>query len=1066
MATFNVTNDSQWNTAYASANTGDVIYMRAGTYSAKTVAKQITVIGYQSTQGDIVATNGSTFDIGDSPSAATMPLIFSSGSTGTGLSITASNVTVRNIQIQNFSTGLNATSVNNITLDNIIAINQGVQNATGYNGFGIHIIFATNSTIKNCFAQNANAEIFKIYGGSNNLVQYTTAYCNNFTNPSDYYMLLTTTNDNIIEHSNAVRTPGLSHNGHGFVMKWDAQNNIVRDSYVTGTTLEVNFADVTNNLFENIRMEGDGNYETCFSIQNGANNNTFRNVYLTNADSAFRFTDSDDGFTPNPDTDEISLGYNNRFENIIIDGADELIIALPGLTIGGDPNAEINNNVWDGCTFNNVGKVGTFYARNNGNQFINCAFKDVTNAATTGGTSPYVNNGVNLIFTNSRFENSNVPSGTNITSGTIGFTNTGTGVERFQLTSGSAARNAGADTTNPTDYWGATRDSSPDQGAIQFGSTPGGSGNATPVVTLTGSPTINLNVGQTYTEQGASWTDAEDGSGTISSPTTGSVNTSVADTYTLTYTHTDSGGLSSTVTRTVNVIQGQYPTPTGQVMFNDAQWNIIVDRLNGNISTPNVFNDAGYIASRAANFMLNPSADRYDYVNSGSTINEVIENSPFPAGIPNVASDNIHSAAIYAAATDNQAMADAVLNQIYLRALDDNLDFGNGQGANNPNATYGVNNRYPIISFPGHPFALMPIKITKYLNSYTLLKSKGFSNLTGAQEDRLNGWFRDAMIYFKALNNASMSFHYGNDWINGNFSFVSQNVVSDTFTNPPFGDANGNANTNYTLSRLQRNTMSNTKLEFIHYVGLYGLIYNDTEAMDFADLCYKTIMKGAIFPDGTHFEIDRSSSSDVNLGVTGYLWINVGSLASIAMAPMVAKLNGLPSMANIEGNHLLEYTTSEGMEDLASGYVGSPTGGGPKNLRKLYEGTLKFVQQNYGSTYGWVPNRYARYSPYVRLGYDDNKRLLSHVCQFANLYFNDPILRSFARQDGGYDSWTTKKAYGTGAAGIGAGSSNSGPWESYIAFDDIMGAMDGIYLDGNTNPPITSNNNSIFGFIN
>ena len=551
-ATFNVTNNSEWSSAYASAVAGDVINVRAGTYSAMTIGKAITVIGYDNTPGDIVASNGSTFSQGDSPNAGLMPLIFSSGATGTGLTISASNAVVKNFQIQGFSVGCVTNSVTNVELDNIVAIDQGNQNATNYDGFGIRVNNSTFVSVTNSYVENSTAEGFKIYGGNNNYTNYVHSFCDNTTNGMDYYFLLSTTNNNLLENSTVYRTVGLQHNGHGLTLKWDCQDNIFRGGTITGTSLEMNFEDVTGNLYEDIRIIGNGDYGTRIYFGSGANNNTVRNVYMTNVETAIIFIDQDDGFQPNPDTDAANLGYSNRLENLIIENAIKIFDALPHLPVGGDVNAWMQDNIWDGCTFINITRYGSYYARNSGNQFINCLFKDVDNPINVAG-SPYVTNGDNTIWTNNRFENSPVPSGTNITSGTIGFTNTGTGVERFQLTSGSAARNAGADTSNPDDYWGATRDTSPDLGAIQFGSTPGGSGNAAPVVTLTGSSTINLNVGATYTEQGASWTDAEDGSGTISSPTSGSVNTSVANTYTLTYTYTDAGGLSDSVTRTVIV---------------------------------------------------------------------------------------------------------------------------------------------------------------------------------------------------------------------------------------------------------------------------------------------------------------------------------------------------------------------------------------------------------------------------------------------------------------------------------------------------------------------------------
>ena len=74
-----------------------------------------------------------------------------------------------------------------------------------------------------------------------------------------------------------------------------------------------------------------------------------------------------------------------------------------------------------------------------------------------------------------------------------------------------------------------------------------------PVITLTGNATVNLTVGDTYTEQGATWADAIDGSG---SATVGgdTVDTSTAATYTVTYNFTDTAGNAATqVTRSVVV---------------------------------------------------------------------------------------------------------------------------------------------------------------------------------------------------------------------------------------------------------------------------------------------------------------------------------------------------------------------------------------------------------------------------------------------------------------------------------------------------------------------------------
>ncbi len=77
--------------------------------------------------------------------------------------------------------------------------------------------------------------------------------------------------------------------------------------------------------------------------------------------------------------------------------------------------------------------------------------------------------------------------------------------------------------------------------------------NTPPTIALTGSSTMTITVGDAFVDLGATATDTEDGDLTSHVITTGSVNTSSAGTYVLTYTVTDSGGLSTSTTRTVIV---------------------------------------------------------------------------------------------------------------------------------------------------------------------------------------------------------------------------------------------------------------------------------------------------------------------------------------------------------------------------------------------------------------------------------------------------------------------------------------------------------------------------------
>lgn len=78
-------------------------------------------------------------------------------------------------------------------------------------------------------------------------------------------------------------------------------------------------------------------------------------------------------------------------------------------------------------------------------------------------------------------------------------------------------------------------------------------GAGTPVITLTGPSVINLDLGDTYTEQGATWSDGTDsGTATIGGDT---VNTSIVGTYTVTYSHTGATSVDRTVIVSNNVLE-------------------------------------------------------------------------------------------------------------------------------------------------------------------------------------------------------------------------------------------------------------------------------------------------------------------------------------------------------------------------------------------------------------------------------------------------------------------------------------------------------------------------------
>ncbi|GEM_PF-6451792 len=79
--------------------------------------------------------------------------------------------------------------------------------------------------------------------------------------------------------------------------------------------------------------------------------------------------------------------------------------------------------------------------------------------------------------------------------------------------------------------------------------------NTPPIITILGDNPFTLNINTVFTDPGATATDTEDGNITSHIIASSTVATSTIGSYTVTYTVTDSGGLTATSTRTVNVVE-------------------------------------------------------------------------------------------------------------------------------------------------------------------------------------------------------------------------------------------------------------------------------------------------------------------------------------------------------------------------------------------------------------------------------------------------------------------------------------------------------------------------------
>ena len=178
-----------------------------------------------------------------------------------------------------------------------------------------------------------------------------------------------------------------------------------------------------------------------------------------------------------------------------------------------------------------------------------------------------------------------------------------------------------------------------------------------PTLSLNGSTPVNLNVGESFTDEGATATDAQDGACMVN--TTGSVNTSTPGTYTLTYTSFDVAGNTSvpaSVTRTV-VVAAADPLadylggfgltganaagtadPDGDGMDNNAEYAFGTDPTSGASRQTTLISSTGEIKllylqrNSGISYSVKSFTDLTTSFESGTTVTPVAT-SPQPADV-------------------------------------------------------------------------------------------------------------------------------------------------------------------------------------------------------------------------------------------------------------------------------------------------------------------------------------------------------------------------------------------------------------------------------------------------
>lgn len=384
--------------AFEKAVSGDIVYIKAGNYGNKqlvvdnsgTSNMPIKFIGYTNSPGDLVSNEGSTFEYGDQLDPNKMPLIKGINNTeNIGLEIPENYIELENIQISNYRISIFSRGTG-VKVKNIISTNNGQQNNDNSQTGKSFQIYGDITIIENCFILNANSEGINIKGANNCIIKSCKVFSDNLINMTGYYILIAGGGkNNVIENCQLYRddtgdNSGLPHQGHGYVLKDQATNNIIRNSSAINTGIETNFSGVFNNTFENITITGnfstyDTQHSACIKVINGAHDNKFKDIIIKDTRYGIVFVDFDDGYVgPDGDRDKKEGGHNNKFINVQVDKGRNCVAATSAVV---GATAFSNNNQFLNCSFKNISGNAFFsYQKLTGNVFSNCSFANIPNS--------------------------------------------------------------------------------------------------------------------------------------------------------------------------------------------------------------------------------------------------------------------------------------------------------------------------------------------------------------------------------------------------------------------------------------------------------------------------------------------------------------------------------------------------------------------------------------------------------------------------------------------------------------------------------------------------------------
>ena len=438
--------NSAWNWVHAvnQISAGDIVYLKAGEYNnfttgisrSGTSSAPIRIIGYKNSPGDINSStqslssgdtrgrrgttryaNNVEFDFKSQPSSSEMPYFYKAyvKNDAPAFEISGDFVEIHNVIVHGYDIAFrltnssdNAKIINTITKEQgnmHVGFNEGSHHDR-YNGTGYSIMGASNFQVFYNTNLNSEQNAFQMQGCTSGELKNNISYSYNIINGTDYNFLLTAngstpTSGMVIEYNTVYRNTNVAHGGHAFVAKNGAINNTIKNFSVVHSSIEVNFANVHNNTFENgtIKAAYYSNKDPNGSIfqTNGAHDNVFKNIVVDGAWGGIITHDYDDGASADASLDAAEAGINNYFINIIVKNCQYAVIyAETGVNSPGSAR----DNYYLNCTFYDVEYGIRAYMPNSNNKFYNCSF-NVINQLYTNHSNITLNS--NTLFENCHF---------------------------------------------------------------------------------------------------------------------------------------------------------------------------------------------------------------------------------------------------------------------------------------------------------------------------------------------------------------------------------------------------------------------------------------------------------------------------------------------------------------------------------------------------------------------------------------------------------------------------------------------------------------------------------------